>query len=470
MKEDPNVIAKYEKLEALGKKIFTNQTLSLETITKEHFELAKKFLAQSALEINPQVLSSYWEHILLSPNLGKRIAEKLETTEKSVNSNAIELLLFLHDIGRLITPPEYFRNDLIGDRLLLAIGFEKELIDALPPLGRISVLADEEEFNDQQLNFSELLKATQEKIIQKYFESLTPTQRIINLADNLGKRNADGIFSISSFKDYLKTQEKRYSGDSHWACIHWAIIRRRGAALFQYHLVKKTLNWLESEGVDVNQILADLKNYGPKFVLVIRHGELDNPSNLVYNRDSVMKTPIHLSTLGREHMQKVGELIKAKEFNLTKLFVSPETRTQESALELNKSLALPTETIDNLDDVFAPEPYLKGWSMNKLIALGGNVYNLPRTESPQSITQRMLKTFNAAAGSLKVGQTAILLSHGDPIVFLTHFLKTGSIPDPEILRKIVYPAKGQAMVTVIGPEEKIFTLYLLEEKTGISTY
>jgi broad specificity phosphatase PhoE len=55
-----------------------------------------------------------------------------------------------------------------------------------------------------------------------------------------------------------------------------------------------------------------------KFILIVRHGELDNPENIVYNRDSVMKIPIHLSALGKRHMLEIGQLIKSKDFNLTK--------------------------------------------------------------------------------------------------------------------------------------------------------
>ena len=40
-----------------------------------------------------------------------------------------------------------------------------------------------------------------------------------------------------------------------------------------------------------------------KRILVIRHGELENPRGIVYNRDSVMgEEIIHLSEKGREHV------------------------------------------------------------------------------------------------------------------------------------------------------------------------
>jgi broad specificity phosphatase PhoE len=183
-----------------------------------------------------------------------------------------------------------------------------------------------------------------------------------------------------------------------------------------------------------------------------------------------MKIPMHLSTLGKEHMLEVGQLIKAKGFNLTKIFTSPETRTQESVTQLNKTLKLPVEIVDDLDDVYAPYPYQQGWKMDRLMAIGGNGYNLPLSESPESVTKRMLKVFNTAAGSLKTGQAAILLSHGDPIAFLIYILKTNSVLDPEKIRQVQFPKKGQVAVAVIGAQEKLFTLYLLNPDIEGSAY
>jgi len=207
-----------------------------------------------------------------------------------------------------------------------------------------------------------------------------------------------------------------------------------------------------------------------KFVLIVRHGELNNPRNIVYNRDTVMKSPIHLSALGKKHMQEVGELIKAKKFNLTKIFTSPETRAHESVTELNKTLKLPVETVDDLDDVFAPDPYNKGWKMDKLMSLGGNSYNLPHTESPENITQRMFNFFNTTVANLKVGQAAILLSHGDPIAFLIYKLTTNSVLNPERIRQVKFPKKGQVTVAVINADETLSSLYFLNPDIEGSGY
>jgi hypothetical protein len=108
--------------------------------------------------------------------------------------------------------------------------------------------------------------------------------------------------------------------------------------------------------------------------------------------------------------------------------------------------------------------------MNKLIALNGNNYILPDSETPESVTKRMLKVFNIAAGSLKTGEAAILLSHGDPIAFLIYILKTNSVLDPENIRKVQFPKKGQVTVAAIGTNEKPPTLYLLNPDIEGSAY
>jgi broad specificity phosphatase PhoE len=117
-----------------------------------------------------------------------------------------------------------------------------------------------------------------------------------------------------------------------------------------------------------------------------------------------------------------------------------------------------------LDETLCPYPYAQNWSMDKLMALQhGDVYNLPGTEKPEEVVERMLRIFTEVTQNLKTGEAAILVSHGDPIAFLVNSLETKSIPNPKFLRDIIYPAKGQVAVAVIGPDGELFTLYLLNE-------
>lgn len=470
--ENPVVVERYDKLKALGKRLFTGIEINDPIgIVPAHVELARKFMTEGAKIANPEVWASYWEHVIIAPELGKRIAQKLLPTNSGINPAEVEFLLWLHDIGRLVSPAAYLRNDLIGDRLLKEAGLPRETIAELPDIGKLMVKADELELTEDQSFFKEDFNPDQKKLAQEYFDSLTPVQRIVNLADNLGKRQDGEIFDVEKLILYLKNQEGRYDLESHWASIHWAIPRRRAGAVLQAYTIQKTAEWLKNSGVDINEILGKLKDYGPKFVLIARHGELDNPTNIVYNRDAIMQEPIHLSREGAGQMQKLGDLINAKKFKPVRIYVSPETRAKESTQNLNNKLGVKSiEITDDLDDIDASGPYREGMKMDEFAKLDGNVYDKSRWEQyhheiPEDVAERMHHTFTTLALTLSAGQTGILLSHGDPIAWLANYLDTQTIPNPKDLRDLIYPSKGDSLVTVIGPDNEVFTLYLLNENS-----
>jgi hypothetical protein len=112
--------------------------------------------------------------------------------------------------------------------------------------------------------------------------------------------------------------------------------------------------------------------------------------------------------------------------------------------------------------------------MDEFAKLEGNVYDKLRWgkynhEEPEEMVKRMSNAFKTLASTLRVGQAGILLSHGDPIAWLANYLDTQTIPNPKDLRDLIYPAKGDSLVAVIGPDEKIFTLYLLNENSKKQT-
>src|SRR3989304_3673818 len=141
--ENPVVVERYDEIKTLGKEIFAGEQISPQSISTGQVDLARRFLTEGAKKVNPEVWSSYWEHVFIAPELGKRIAQKLETTGSQINPDEVEFLLWLHDIGRLVSPDAYFRNDLIGDRLLKEVGLPKEIIADLLDIGKLMVKADE---------------------------------------------------------------------------------------------------------------------------------------------------------------------------------------------------------------------------------------------------------------------------------------------------------------------------------------
>lgn len=217
------------------------------------------------------------------------------------------------------------------------------------------------------------------------------------------------------------------------------------------------------------------KNDRPKFILLVRHGSLDYKGRPpeeqhFYNRDEIMKPEdiMHLSSEGRKQMRELAQAIKEKGFKNIKIFSSPEIRTRESAEILREKLNIrKIEIDDNIIDVYAPGPYYEGMTMAEHRSMKGNVYKKSRWgkydhERPEEIVKRMKRAFWRAAQKVKPGETAILVSHGDPLGWLINTLLTGKIPEPQKLREIIYPGKGEAMVAIIDPKGELFTLYSLK--------
>lgn len=468
---DPQAHSRYERLKMLGKKILGNsETVRAGTIADEDVNRAKQFIAQGTKETNPLVRASYWEHILIAPEFGTKIARQAFEKGLAVNPAEVAFLLWMHDIGRLVAPGDYLRTDFIGDRILVASGVPRKILKELPSVGVLMEKAEALELDEEQLRFRKPLTTDQEQIAKTYFDSLTPTQRIINFADNLGKRGPDGLFTSGSFVEYLRTQESRYESDSPWASVRWSISRRQAGAVLQAYTIERTGEWLEEIGVNLTKIHHDLKEYGPKFVVIVRHGELDNPTNIVYSRDNVMgESKIHLSEAGRVQMYHTGELLQERGFQIERIDVSPEIRADESAHALNRVLHVSDEAMrvnDLLDDTYAPGPFKEGMTLDELTAIGGDVYENNRWkeyvhERPEDIITRMNTAFWQSAKNLQTGQTAILVSHGDPIAWLVNTISGEVIPQPKDLRNLLYPSKGEGVVAIIGPDNKIFSLYSL---------
>ncbi|MDO5037129.1 MAG: histidine phosphatase family protein [Tissierellia bacterium] len=79
-------------------------------------------------------------------------------------------------------------------------------------------------------------------------------------------------------------------------------------------------------------------------LILLRHGQSKA------NKDKVIGTPeVSLTQLGRDQALKAGLRLKAKKID--RVLVSPYTRAQETAQEVNKSLGLSLETEDLVREV-----------------------------------------------------------------------------------------------------------------------
>lgn len=431
----------------------------------------REFLAEAATQLKPTVQATWWEHVFIATELGRLIDPETEAA------------LLLHDIGRLVTPSPYLRTDLVGERAFRAVGEAQVNLwpeEKLLPLSHLLTAAEKMAISPEQRdrfyrgeNPQNVFTRAQIKTAEKFFASLKPLQRITSLADNLGKKDQQGkLFTLETFITYLQAQEGRYAGKSDWSSEAWGIDNRESSAVLQAWLIQRTIEWLQKErGIDFESVRTQLETYAPKFILLVRHGEPKNPRGIVYNLDEVMDAEdiIHISDTGKSQMTSLAKLIRERQFRLSQMIVSNQTRARESADELIKALGdvMNRSEDESVRDIYAPGAYKEGLTMHQWQELKGNAYDVTRWgkynhEKRGHIVGRMRNALMKLTSSLGTGETGFIVSHGDSIAWLIHYLK-GKYPNPENLRDALYPPQGGAFVVVIGPSGKPFTVYELTD-------
>lgn len=468
--ESEEVFERYHRLKEFGRAHFAQSDIVKNgTVSEKDVFLARDFLANATTEVNPPVWATFWEHTIIAPELGKRLSREAEGKITGIDPKKIEFLLWLHELGRLVTPKAYLRNDLVDHRLLLEFGIPKETAQQLPSTKILMDSAAKLKLNTEQLRGKSPFTQEQTELALEYFNSLSPTQRIVNLADNLGKRNEKGLFDVPSFLAYLRNQEGRYSQKSLWPSEAHAIPVRPDSAVLQAFVIEKTLEWLKENGVNFEEIRKGLVDYGPKMVIIARHGELNNPKNIAYNRDEVMKKEdiIHLNPEGEKQITQLAKTIQERQFRVKAIRSSPQTRVKESTLALNEALHVSDCKEDrNFNEVFASGPYEEGLTMADLQRIKGDVYDKSRWgkynhEEPKEVVERSQRGFWRLAEELKLGEAGLIMSHGDAIGWLANSLISKDLPNPNKLRDRLYTPKGSAVVAIIDPSGKIFTEYLM---------
>lgn len=472
--ESPEVVARYTILRELGKTALADTDLVAgREVSLKDTLATRRLLAEAAFQTNPPVWAALWEHDIICREMGKRVATQAQAVGIGVNPHEVVAQLDVHDIARLATN-DYLRNDVMADRLFAEWGIPVSKRAEFPSLKALLDAAGKLNLDTDQLKFRKVFDDEQTTKAEQFYDSLTVTQRITNLCDNLGKRGPNGLFDLDGFLEYLKSQESRYAQTSQWPSVAYSIPYREAAAVLQADVVKRTATWLTEAGVDLAGIHESLTDYGPKFLILARHGDVENPHNLVYNLDVYMRPEhiIHLSDGGRDQMKQVAAEIKQRRFPVTRLVGSPQTRAQESATIVAEQLGIAYEATKisaDLNDVSARDPYDMGMTMQELEARGGDVYGLPHTEKPEHVIERMERAFQVTAGQLTTGEAAVMVVHGDSAAWLLNAMYTGKdgmLPETKDLRKRIYPAKGSASVVILDGEDEYFTQYSLTEKAN----
>lgn len=179
----------------------------------------------------------------------------------------------------------------------------------------------------------------------------------------------------------------------------------------------------------------------------IRHGEVDNPNRIIYGQT----IDVPLSLEGFSQMQELASRLKEDGIEPNVIYTSPLARTVQSANELSK--IFPQASIfmrDELKDT--SEGSLAGKTLDWLKSLGGDEYDEPGVESPESIEKRMAKVTKDLISQYE-GKTIFIVGSGDPIAFhiwqLMHH--EAKLPRLSELNKSGYLKKGEAWKIVLTP-------------------
>lgn len=476
--ENPLTFERYLKMKQIGREIFhDSHVVRTGEVDEDDIGLAYRFVSESARATDPEVFASYWNHMLITPEYIRRLCDEANSHGMSINTRAMVFAGVLHDAARLAYPAAYARNDLILDRMLVDFGIPSSVRNVLPSFTERLELAAAMNFSADQLAGNRGLNPRQNIILGAYFRSLTPEQIIFNLADNLAKRNHVGVLSLDDLRKYLLYIDGTvYAGESQWPSMKNALSKRQEHALFQWQLIRKSAGWLKDSGISLENVMTSLKDFGPRLIVAVRHGEVENPKDLTYNRDSVMEPEdvIHLSDQGRNQSRQLGELLNRRRFKFSAMRVSPNNRTRETAAEINRTIGMTAQDDTRLDDPYAPNIYRSGITIDRFIRdFKGDAYDAEvwggDHEQPGSVAGRMTESVRDLKDLLAPGEAALIVTHGDTLAWFLNQEELRELPTPASLRDRRYPPKGSAVLFVYGPDGNLFTSYYLNSSGDDAT-
>lgn len=206
-------------------------------------------------------------------------------------------------------------------------------------------------------------------------------------------------------------------------------------------------------------------------IYFIRHGEIDNPQQVMYGRS----IDFHLTEEGRQQTRTMAEQLNSAGIKLEKICTSPLNRTVESAnimaAVFNNAPILKEE---DLTDVYIPA--LVGHPQREreeIHARGQDEYSgeflRKGNESREEVAERMLKIVEQIRRE-NAGRTVAVLSHGDPLRFLLFCLENPDKPIPPMgeLLQSYYPQKGEGWKMVFDKNGKIIERQLVTREGNIN--
>lgn len=177
-----------------------------------------------------------------------------------------------------------------------------------------------------------------------------------------------------------------------------------------------------------------MQNTNVTSVLMIRHTDVHNPTNIIYGR----LARFGLSELGRDQARKVAGYLEG--LPISALYSSPQLRARQTAAIINERLEL-----DCVRDSRLLAEVLTGYEGQSNSILGGkfNFYDRPARPGDESIAMiyRRMSRFLKMARTKHPGQMVAAISHADPIMIL----RAGVLGKPLVIDSLhgpYYPSKG----------------------------
>jgi broad specificity phosphatase PhoE len=192
-------------------------------------------------------------------------------------------------------------------------------------------------------------------------------------------------------------------------------------------------------------------------IYLVRHGEVEYPLDN-QGRRLLYGPNVDLSEKGKVQIKKLGEKFQEKGIILDRIFTSPYKRARQTADIL--WYFFDNDIDDDVDNIKTVEGLRDTWSpgyvgvlYDEFIKTGGDSYSKPKTENQESLKQVSDRIVGAFINILEgcIGKTIGIVSHGDPLRLLYHFLQDPNtdLLDPKTMRDKDYLEKGEARKVVL---------------------
>lgn len=187
-------------------------------------------------------------------------------------------------------------------------------------------------------------------------------------------------------------------------------------------------------------------------IYIIRHGELNNPKKVFYDRE----LDFSLNKIGKDHIKKLGEKLKRDGAIPARIYSSPLLRTKQTAAILKKVFG----NVKVIFDKRLLEVDSRGVAGNPLTMHRYFTYENSgkgyRLEPPKKQAKRIQTSIRDIQKKNK-DKTVFVVSHGDPLAFGIYTLINPKkrFPTIDFLEKHFYFKKAQAFRLVFSSRGRI---------------